>query len=216
VLPTPGYLAAARRICDEHGALLLFDEVQTGVGRTGTMFAAEQEGVAPDVMAVAKSLGGGVMPLGAFVATPEAWAPFDEAPFLHTSTFGGNPLACAAGIAALEAIREEDLLAKARARGAQMLAGLEAIAADYPEVVPEVRGRGLLVGLDIASQALGGVFMSELLDRGVLPTISLNKLQVVRLLPPAVISEDQTRQVVEAVGAAVAAAAAMKDDLEGA
>ncbi len=216
IIPPDGYLQAARAACDRAGALLILDEVQTGIGRTGTLFACEPSGVVPDILCMAKSLGGGVMPIGAFTARPDVWQPFDENPFIHTSTFGGNPLACAAGIAALEAIREEGLLEKAKARGAQMLAGLEAIAADHPEVVPEVRGRGLLIGLDIASQALGGVFMSELLDRGVLPTISLNKLQVVRLLPPAVISEEQTRQVVEAVGAAVAAAAAMKDELEGA
>jgi len=214
IIPPAGYLRAARAACDRAGALLILDEVQTGMGRTGTLFCCEQDGVVPDILCMAKALGGGVMPIGAFTARPDVWQPFDENPFLHTSTFGGNPLACAAGIAALEAIREEGLLEKARVRGAQMLAGLQSIAADYPEIVPEVRGRGLLIGLDLCSEAVGGVFMSELLDRGIIPTISLNKLHVVRLLPPAVISEAQAQQVIEAVGQAVAAAAAIKDQLE--
>jgi putrescine aminotransferase len=213
IIPPDGYLAAAREACDRAGAMLILDEVQTGIGRTGTLFCCEQSGVVPDILCMAKSLGGGVMPIGAFTARPDVWQPFDENPFLHTSTFGGNPLACAAGIAALEAIREEGLLEKARLRGGELLAGLQAIAADYPEVVPEVRGRGLLIGLDLANQAVGGVFMAELLDRGVIPTISLNKLHVVRLLPPAVISAEQVGRVIEAVGQAVAAAAAMAGQL---
>jgi putrescine aminotransferase len=213
IIPPDDYLAAARAACDRVGALLILDEVQTGIGRTGTMFCCEQYGVVPDILCMAKSLGGGVMPIGAFTARPDVWQPFDENPFLHSSTFGGNPLACAAGIAALEAIREEDLLARARERGAQMLAGLQRIAAAHPAVVPEVRGRGLLIGLDLADEGLGGVFMAALLDRGVLPTISLNKLHVVRLLPPAVITAEQVEQVLEAVEAAVATADSVRAEL---
>ncbi len=213
VLPPPGYLAAARRICDEHGALLLFDEVQTGVGRTGTMFAAEQEGVAPDVMAVAKSLGGGVMPLGAFVATPEAWAPFDEAPFLHTSTFGGSPLAAAAGVAALESIALEGLLERARAIGQRLDRGLHEIAAGHRASIVDVRGRGLLWGIDLRSEGAGGLLISRLLDAGVLVVYSLNRPKVLRVMPPAVATTDQIDFVLEAIDRAAAEADAVAADL---
>jgi putrescine aminotransferase len=213
IVPPEGYLAAARAACDRAGAVLILDEVATGIGRTGTMFCCEQSGVVPDILCMAKSLGGGIMPIGAFTARPSVWEPFDENPFLHSSTFGGSPLACAAGIAALEAIAAEGLLQRCRERGAQCFAGLGRIAAAHPEVIREVRGRGLLIGLELAGEGLGGVFMSELLDRGVLPNISLNKLHVVRLLPPAVITAAQVERVLEAVAGAAAAAAAVRDQL---
>ena len=213
ILPPPGYLAEARRICDEHGALLLFDEVQCGIGRSGAMFVSEQEGVTPDIIAMAKSLGGGVMPLGAFTATPEAWQPFDEAPFLHTSTFGGSPLACAAGVAALDAIAEEGLLASAQDLGRRLGTGLGEIAARHPEAIIEARGRGLFWGLDLRSEGAGGLLLSQLLDAGVLVVYSLNRPKVIRIMPPAVASPAQLDFVLEAVDAAAAVAAAAAADL---
>jgi len=208
ILPPPGYLAEARRICDELGALLVFDEVQCGIGRTGTMFVAEREGVCPDILATAKSLGGGVMPVGAFTATPEAWQPFDEAPFLHTSTFGGSPLACAAGIAALEAIAEEDLLGRALSLGQRVGQGLGEIAARHPGAIAEVRGRGLLWGLELRSEGAGGMLLGRLIDAGVLVVYSLNRPRVIRVMPPAVASADQIDFVLEAIDRAAAEVAA--------
>jgi putrescine aminotransferase len=99
ILPPQGYLPAVRQLCDEFGALLIFDEVQTGMGRTGKMFACEHENVQPDILCLAKALGGGVMPIGATVATEEVFSVLFDNPFLHTTTFGGNPLACAAALA---------------------------------------------------------------------------------------------------------------------
>jgi putrescine aminotransferase len=97
----PGYLKAARELCDEFGAMLVFDEIQCGMGRSGKMFACEYDGVEPDLLALGKGFGGGVMPIGACVGTPETWAKYIDNPFLHTTTFGGNPLACAAAIATI-------------------------------------------------------------------------------------------------------------------
>jgi putrescine aminotransferase len=213
ILPPPGYLRAVREVCDRHGALLVLDEVQTGIGRTGAMFACQAEGVAPDILCVAKSLGGGVMPLGAFVATADAWQPLDEAPFLHTSTFGGNPLACAAGLAALEAIEEEDLLGRSRALGERLGRGLGEIARRYPEAIAEVRGRGLLWGLDLRGEGLGGMLLSRLLEAGVLVVYSLNQPRVVRVMPPAVATPAQIDFVLEAVDAAVREVAAVAAEL---
>jgi putrescine aminotransferase len=117
-VPPSGYLSRAREACDRAGALLIADEVQTGLGRCGYLFACERDGVVPDVMVLAKGLSGGVMPLGAFVARPIAWnAAYGKAPLLHTSTFGGNPLACVAALAALDVLRDEALVNNARERG---------------------------------------------------------------------------------------------------
>jgi len=213
VVPPPGYLAAARAVCDRHGALLILDEVQTGIGRTGAMFACEAEGVVPDILATAKSLGGGVMPIGAFTARQECWRIFDENPFLHTSTFGGGPLACAAALAAIEAIEEDGLLARAQAIGHTLGRALHDIAARHGAAIAEVRGRGLLWGIELRSEGLGGMMLSRLIDAGVLVVHSLNQHRVLRVMPPAVITESQLAFVLEAVDCAAASAAAMADEL---
>jgi putrescine aminotransferase len=213
VVPPPGYLQAARAVCDRLGALLILDEVQTGVGRTGTMFACEHEGVVPDILATAKSLGGGVMPVGAFVARPSCWAPFDENPYLHTSTFGGSPLACAAVVAALEAVAEEDLLGAARRHEATLRQGLGEIGRRHPAAIAAVRGRGLLWGLELRSEGIGGLVLSTLLEAGVLVVHSLNEPRVIRVMPPAVIGEDQLAFALEAIDRAAAAAAVVAEEL---
>lgn len=109
ILPPPGYLTAVRKLCDEFGALMILDEVQTGMGRTGKMFACEHENVQPDILCTAKALGGGVMPIGATIATEEVFSVLFDNPFLHTTTFGGNPLACAAALATINVLLEQNL-----------------------------------------------------------------------------------------------------------
>ena len=213
IVPPPGYLRQARAACDRLGALLVFDEVQTGIGRTGTMCACEQERVCPDILCTAKALGGGVIPIGAFTATPDCWQPFDDSPFLHTSTFGGNPLACAAALAALDAIEAEGLLTRAQAIGMRLGAGLREIARRHAAAVLEARGRGLLWGLDLRSEGIGGMMLSQLLDMGVLVVYSLNQPKVVRVMPPAVATEAQIDFVLEAIDRAAAEAAAVAGEL---
>ncbi|VFT67385.1 putrescine--2-oxoglutarate aminotransferase [Escherichia coli] len=112
ILPPPGYLTAVRKLCDEFGALMILDEVQTGMGRTGKMFACEHENVQPDILCLAKALGGGVMPIGATIATEEVFSVLFDNPFLHTTTFGGNPLACAAALATINVLLEQNLPAQ--------------------------------------------------------------------------------------------------------
>jgi putrescine aminotransferase len=149
-VPPDGYLPAAQALCRETGTLLVVDEVQTGLGRTGSMFACEAEGIEPDVMTLAKSLGGGLMPIGAMLARRDLWnkAYGTAHSFgLHTSTFGGGSLACAAGLAAVQTILDERLVENAQARGAQLVRGLEGLQEKYP-TVKAVRGRGLLIGVE--------------------------------------------------------------------
>ncbi len=213
VLPPPGYLQAARAVCDRHGALLILDEVQTGIGRTGLMFACEAEGVVPDVLATAKSLGGGVMPIGAFTTRREHWQVFDENPFLHSSTFGGGPLACAAALAALAAIEEEGLLERARVLGEALGRGLGEIASRHGEAIAAVRGRGLLWGVEFRSEGMGGKMLAELIDAGVLVVHSLNQHRVLRFMPPAVLDATQLDYVLDAAERAAAATAEIAEEL---
>ena len=152
IVPPDGYLRQVKEVCEAKGALLIADEVQTGIGRTGEWFGVNHDGVTPDLMACAKALGGGVMPIGAIIGTPRAWQGLIEAPFLHTSTFGGNQLACAAGIAAIKYIQEEDLLRRGRETGAYFKAGLEKIMQEYPEVIAQIRGRGMMIGIELTKE----------------------------------------------------------------
>ena len=207
-VPPSGYLSRAREACDRAGALLIADEVQTGLGRCGYLFACERDGVVPDVMVLAKGLSGGVMPLGAFVARPIAWnAAYGKAPLLHTSTFGGNPLACVAALAALDVLRDEALVNNARERGEQLLAGARRIAAEYPSVVREARGLGLLVGVELTSEGYGGTIIPEMLKAGVTAAWTLNQQRVIRLEPPLIVSAAEIDRALAALRAGVHVAA---------
>ncbi len=147
VEPPAGYLAAARALCDEAGVLLVFDEIQTGLGRTGRMFAFEEEGVLPDVMTLAKALGGGLIPIGAVLCTEAAYS--EAFAGKHSSTFAGNALACRAGLAALDLLTRDDgkLLRRVRRNGRRLKARLEELRQRYPHLIAEVRGRGFMLGL---------------------------------------------------------------------
>ena len=213
IVPPAGYLRAAKEICQSKGALLIADEVQTGIGRTGTWFGVDHDGVTPDLMACAKALGGGIMPIGAIVGTPEAWQGLIEAPFLHTSTFGGNQLACAAGVAAIKVIKEEGLLEKSRTTGAYLKAGLEEIARAYPSVIKEVRGLGMMVGIELTKEGAGGMLMSLMIDQGIIVAYTLNNPKVIRMEPPLVTPKEVVDQVLEVFAQAVKATAEVIEDL---
>lgn len=206
-LPPDGYLAAAREICDHAGALLILDEIQTGLGRTGKMWACDWDGVAPDIMTLGKAIGGGVMPLGVVVARPAVWDIFEENPYIHTSTFGGNPLACAAALAALEVIVREDIAARAQARGEQLLAGARSLRDEFPGLVTDARGRGLLVGIEFPDSDIGGLVIAGLMQQKVLAAYALNNPEVLRLEPPALITAEEVDRVIASLRTALGHAA---------
>jgi putrescine aminotransferase len=198
------YLPAARRFCDAHGALLFLDEVQTGLGRTGKMFAAEHWGVAPDMMTLAKALGGGVVPIGAVMATPAIWEKvFAENPFLHTSTFGGNEMACAAGIAAIRITLDEDLPVQSATKGTRLREGLRAIQQKYPDLLTEVRGLGLMIGVEFTDSDIGKLAIGALVHNGVIAAYTLNNAKVMRFEPPLIITDVQIDRVLAAFDAAM-------------
>lgn len=177
------YLKAVRELCDKEGILLIFDEVQCGLGRTGYLFAYQYYGVEPDIMTLAKALAGGV-PIGAMLAKEEVAAAL--APGDHASTFGGNPLATAVGIAALRTILEEGLIDNAREQGEYLMEQLRSLAAEFPQVV-EVRGRGLLVGMEIDGPA--EEIAKICLERGLL--INAIHGRILRFLPPLTVKREE-------------------------
>ncbi|MBI3962135.1 MAG: aspartate aminotransferase family protein, partial [Deinococcus sp.] len=209
IIPPDGYLNQAREICNAQGALLIIDEVQTGFGRTGKLFACEHDGVVPDLLTLAKALGGGVMPIGAIVARPAVWEIFKSDPYIHTSTFGGNPLACAAGIAAVRTTITERLPERAVALGQRLLSGLQIAALAYPHLIAQVRGRGLMVGVQFPSSDHATAVLSEMALRRVLTTYSLNRPEVMRLAPPLIVSEAEIDHALQAFTQSLEAVDAM-------
>ena len=198
-LPLDDYLPSLRQLCTERNALLIVDEVQTGLGRTGAMFAVEHWDVQPDIITLAKALGGGVVPSGAFSSTPEIWEKaFGDNPLIHTSTFGGNPLACAAGIATLQVLQEEDLPVRAAQRGEQLLTGLSAVQRDYPDIVTQVRGKGLMVGVEFSIEDVAKLVIGGMTRRGVIAAYTLNNPRVIRFEPPLIVSPENIDTAVSA------------------
>ena len=211
----PGYLKGLRQLCDANGVLLIVDEVQTGLGRTGTMFAVEQDDVSPDILTLAKALGGGVMPIGACMATAAVWERvFGANPLLHTSTFGGNPLACAAGLAALEVTHDERLCEKALVRGEQLMAGLRQVQEALPAALLAVRGRGLMIGVEFAVKDVAELTINGMARRGILAAYTLNNPKVIRFEPPLIVTETEVATAVGAFQESVAEAVAMLEGLE--
>jgi acetylornithine aminotransferase/acetylornithine/N-succinyldiaminopimelate aminotransferase len=190
------YLHGIRSLCDEHGLLLIFDEVQTGMGRTGTLFAYEQYGVTPDIMTLAKALGNG-MPIGAMLTTDTLARAF--VPGTHASTFGGNPVAAAAAVATLEVMLGDGFLAGVRERGNYLAKGLSVLVSRFPDLASGVRGLGLICGLILTDKGIkhGTHIVNALFEQGFLINFAGNV--VLRFVPPLIISTDQIDQLLEAL-----------------
>ncbi len=197
IIPDDDYFPRVRELCDEYGALLIADEVQTGMGRTGKFFGLDHWNVVPDILCLAKALGGGVMPIGAFISTKKIWKEMTPNPFLHTTTFGGNPLSCAAAIAAIHVIFEEQLVEQSAEKGNYFLPNLKKIVEKYPDVVQEARGKGLLIGLEFKTNEMGYAAATELFREGVLVAGTLIHAKTIRIEPPLTISREEMDKVLE-------------------
>lgn len=203
IVPPDGYLRAAREACDRHGALLILDEVQSGLGRTGYAFACNHEGVTPDIMTLAKAVGGGIMPLGVTVYTEDVYnRVYGDNPMIHTSTFGGNPLACAAGLAALAQLTPE-LIENSRVMGERMMAGFREIQSRFPSILGDVRGRGLMIGIEFTEDEVGEVAVATLMKEGVCVAYALNNPRVLRWEPPLIINAEQVDHAISALNTAM-------------
>ncbi|MFB5760706.1 putrescine aminotransferase [Paenibacillus medicaginis] len=196
ILPPPDYLRQVRELCDQYGALLIFDEVQTGMGRTGQMFACELYGVVPDILCLAKAFGGGVIPAGAVVATEKVFQSLFPNPFMHTTTFGGNPLACAAAIATIDVLLEEELPARAGESGRYFLDGLHQAAAGHEDKVMEIRGIGLMIGIEFHRDEVGYEISKGMFDEGILVAGTLINSKTIRIEPPLTISKEEMDRVI--------------------
>lgn len=188
-VPADDYLQKVRALCDKHGALLIFDEVQTGIGRTGKMFAYEHFGVKPDIVTLAKGLAGGV-PIGAFLASDKVANAFH--PGDHGSTFGGNPLACAAAKAVIDTILEDKLLDNVTEVGAYLMARIEELGAKYPEIIRSVRGKGFMVGVELTRE--GRAIVQACLDAKLI--INCTAGNVLRLVPSLTIGRQQVDEMI--------------------
>lgn len=195
----PGYLKAIRELCTRRAWLLMLDEIQTGIGRTGQWFAFQHEGIVPDVMTLAKGLGNGI-PIGACLARGKAADLFT--PGSHGSTFGGNPLACRVGCTVLEIIEEQGLLENAKLQGERLLARLRIELADDPNIL-EIRGQGLMIGIEL-KQPIRDLTLIAARDHGLL--INVTRGKTIRLLPPLTIDEREVEMIVRGVCRAVKAA----------
>ncbi len=183
-VPDGQYLAAVRELCDRYGALLIFDEIQCGMARTGKMFGYQLFNVKPDIITLAKGLGGGV-PIGAFLATEQVAAAFS--PGDHGSTFGGNPLACAAANAVFDVIEQENLLEHVQEVSSYFIAKLQSMQEKYPKLIQEVRGKGLMVGIELSVP--GKDIVTGCLEQGLIINCTANT--VLRLVPPLVVQRQQ-------------------------
>lgn len=216
VEPPQGYLKQVQELCARHGVLTIFDEIQTGLGRTGALFACAEEGVTPDVMVLAKALGGGLIPIGAVLCRAEVYT--EDFGLKHSSTFAGNSLGARVGLAVLELLTKDDgaLLRSVREKGAKLKAGLERVAAKYPQVVKAIRGRGFMLGIEFVNSRdpyphslLGVMAEQELLTPMVASYLlnvervrvapTLNGASVIRIEPPLTMGETEIERVVQAV-----------------
>ncbi len=180
IVPPPDFLPRLREICDYYNVLLIADEVQTGFGRTGKMFGVDHSGIAPDIMCFGKALGGGVVACSAFFSTAKIWSVMEPNPFMHTTTTGGNPIACAA---ALEVMFEEDTPGQAAVKGDYMMKKLNELKSRYPDILKEVTGQGLLIGMKFPSSNVGYKVASGLFQRRVLTAGTLISAESIRIEP---------------------------------
>ncbi len=195
IIPSDDYFPGVRALCDKYGALFIADEVQTGMGRTGKMFAIEHWDVKPDIMCLAKAFGGGIMPAGAVLATEAVFSKFFENPWLHSTTFGGNPLACAAALATINVLIEEKLPERAATMGEYMLAGMREAVRGHEDKVTDVRGKGMLMALEFVDNRIGFAVAKSMFDQGVLVAGTLINAKTVRVEPPLTLTQAQADRV---------------------
>jgi len=204
LIPPDDYFPAVRKICDRKGAVLILDEVQVGLGRTGRMWAIEEWEVVPDILVLGKAMSGGVYPISVACYRPHLDAFFREHPFVYASAFGGAELGCVAAMAMLDQITEPGFLAHVRKMGARLQVGLEQLQRRYPDLVVEVRGQGLMIGLELADDRLGPMMSVALARNGVLALFADLRPSTVQFKPPLIIQPQEVDEVLEATDRALA------------
>ncbi|MBO5057580.1 MAG: putrescine aminotransferase [Lachnospiraceae bacterium] len=206
IVPPEGYLTKLREICDEYGVALIFDEIQCGMGRTGTMWRCEAEGVVPDIMTFGKAFGGGIMPITGIICRPHMWTQelIDNPWLLGSPTFGGNPVCCSAALATIKYMIDNDIPGQCKEKGEYLIAGLKSLQEKYPTVIGDVRGVGLMLAVEFAASDVGYSVAKGLFARGVMTAGTLVNAKCIRFEPSAVITREQIDTVIERMDAALA------------
>jgi putrescine aminotransferase len=206
IIPPAGYLKKVREICDKYGVALILDEIQTGMGRTGTMWRCEYEGVVPDIMTYGKAFGGGIMPITGIIARPKMWVDklIDNPWILGSPTFGGNPLACSAAISTIKFMLENDVPGMCKEKGDYIMGKLAELKKKYPTVLTAYRGAGLLICMEFPEAEVGYSVTKGLFARHVMTAGTLVNAKTVRIEPPAVLSEESINAVIGRLDEALA------------
>jgi putrescine aminotransferase len=206
IIPPPGYLKAVREICDKYGVAMIVDEIQTGMGRTGTLWRVEVEDVCPDIMTFGKAFGGGIMPITGIIARPWCWGQkLIENPWiLGSPTFGGNPLACSAALATIKYMLENDIPKLCKEKGDYFMVKLNELKDKYPTILKDVRGAGLLICMEFPEAEVGYAVVKGLFDRHVMTAGTLVNAKTVRIEPPATLSYEHIDEVITKLGASIA------------
>ena len=203
-IPPDEWIPGIRKLCDKYDIMMVADEVQAGMGRTGYLFATDYSNVAPDIMCLGKSISGSIVPLSACVCTERAFKAMFADPMLHSTTTGGNPLATAAGIAAFHVILSEDLPGKAKASGKIFMEGLGRLQKKYPELLTTYRGRGLMIAMEFCDGDKGYEVVYEAFNRKVLFSGSLINAKTIRIEPPLNITEEHVRKAIDVLDESMA------------
>ena len=202
-VPDEDFFIKVKKICSDKGILFVADEIQSGMGRTGKFLALDHCGIKPDMVLLAKGLGGGIAPIGAIVATKQVWQPFFKNPTIHTSTFGGNQLACRAGLATLEVLEKENLIENANELGKYFISGLKEIKSRHEKVIADVRGIGLMIGVETVEEKYGGYIIYEMAKAKITAVYTLNNQKVIRFEPALIIKQEQIDRVLKSFEEAV-------------
>lgn len=210
ILPPEGYLKEVRAICDEYKVLLILDEIQTGMGRTGTMFRCEAEGVVPDILVYGKAFGGGILPITGIIARPHLWVEelVDNPWLLGSPTFGGNPLACAAALGTIKYMLDNDIPRMAAEKGAYLIDGLKKLHQKYPKVIQEVRGIGMMIGVEFFQSEIGYSVAKGMFARRIMTAGTLVNAKTIRFEPAATITYERLDRVLICLEEALADTAA--------
>ena len=204
LLPPDSYLREVRELCDEHELILIMDEIKTGFGKTGRMFACEHYGLVPDILVLGKSLGGGLIPAGAIVARSHLWKRFGLSFSMSASSYAGNVLACRAGLSTIRYIQESNLLAECDEKGKMLLRSFRDYVGEYPNILRSANGLGLLIGIETQSGKIALELAKEMIRQGVIMVPAFGNSSVLMVEPPLVISFNQIRAIVDAFAAACA------------
>lgn len=206
IIPPAGYLKELREICDEYGVALIFDEIQCGMGRTGTMWRCEAEGVTPDILTFGKAFGGGIMPITGIICRPHMWTQqlVDNPWLLGSPTFGGNPVCCSAAIATIKYMIDNDIPGQCKTKGELLKGKLNELKDKYPTVIDDVRGLGLMLAVEFKTSDIGYEVAKGLFARGVMTAGTLVNAKCIRFEPAAIITEDEISKVISRMDEALA------------